>query len=155
MSEPIFLRHSSGLTLDEIAALCGAAIETAPATNDPCGRYNAYTATPTSVQTAMYNPTKGGTARRRPLACARRRTAGAVPGSIIAAIITTHRATKNANDPSGVATPMSIPFICWTVTTQHPAARPSVAVNEACRTCTVSLLSCSDDNSTRNHRLPF
>jgi hypothetical protein len=64
----------------------------------------------------------------RPLACAHRRTAGAAPGSIIAAIITTHRATKNANEPSGVATPMSIPFICQTATTQNAAASPSVPV---------------------------
>jgi UDP-3-O-[3-hydroxymyristoyl] glucosamine N-acyltransferase len=32
MSEPIFLRHSGGLTLDDIAALCGAAIKVAPHT---------------------------------------------------------------------------------------------------------------------------
>lgn len=30
MSEPIFLRHSRGLTLDEIAILCGAALEASP-----------------------------------------------------------------------------------------------------------------------------
>ncbi len=30
MSEPIFLRHSGGLTLDEIASLCGAVIEAPP-----------------------------------------------------------------------------------------------------------------------------
>jgi hypothetical protein len=36
----------------------------------------------------------------------------AAPGSIIAAIIGTLRATKEANEPSRVATPMSIPFIC-------------------------------------------
>ena len=30
MSEPIFLRHSGGLTLDEIAGLCGATVESAP-----------------------------------------------------------------------------------------------------------------------------
>jgi hypothetical protein len=59
----------------------------------------------------------------------RLKTAGAAPGSIIAAIIDTHRATKNANEPSRVATPMSIPFICRTATTQDAAASPSVAVS--------------------------
>jgi hypothetical protein len=54
------------------------------------------------------------------------KTAGAAPGSIIAAIIGTHRATKDANEPSRVATPMSIPFICRTATTQD-AARPRVS----------------------------
>jgi hypothetical protein len=93
--------------------------------------YNAYTATPTSVHTPRYDPTNSGTARTRPLARARLRTAGAAPGSIIAAIIHTHRATKNANEPSRVATPMSIPFICLTATTQDAAARPSVAVSAA------------------------
>jgi hypothetical protein len=45
----------------------------------------------------------------------------------------------NANEPSGVATPMSVPFICRTATTQAAAASPSVAVNAACcRNCTVS-----------------
>src|SRR6266478_6038024 len=102
-----------------------------PAANVPCGRYTAYTATPTSVQTARYEPTNSSTVPTRPLACAHRRTAGAAPGSIIAAIIGTHRATKNANEPSGVATPMSIPFICRTATTQDAAARPSVAVSTA------------------------
>jgi hypothetical protein len=37
--------------------------------------------------------------------------AGAAPGSIIAAIIDTQAVTKNGNDPSSVATPMSIPSI--------------------------------------------
>src|SRR5438128_5369119 len=52
-------------------------------------------------------------------------------GSIIAAIINTQRGTKNANEPRVVATPMSIPFICRTATTQHAAASPSVAVSPA------------------------
>jgi hypothetical protein len=56
-------------------------------------------------------------------------TAGAAPGSIIAAIITTHTAAKNPNEPSSVATPMSIPFICRTATIQATAASPSVAVS--------------------------
>src|SRR6202165_1435945 len=95
-----------------------AAIATAPAAKDPCGRYNAYTATPTSVQTARYDPTNSGTARTPSLARAHLKTAGAAPGSIIAAIIDTHRTRKNANEPSGVATPMSIPFICRTAENQ-------------------------------------
>jgi hypothetical protein len=59
------------------------------------------------------------------------KTAGAAPGSIIAAIIDTHRATKNASEPSRVATPISIPLICRTATTQDAAASPSVAVSAA------------------------
>src|SRR6266508_6526903 len=108
-----------------------AAITTAPAAKDPCGRYNAYTATPTSVQTARYDPRNSGTVRTRPLARARLNTAGAAPGSIIAAIIDTHTATKNPNEPSPVATPVSIPLICHTATTHDAAASPSVAVSAA------------------------
>ena len=55
----------------------------------------------------------------------------AAPGSIIAAIIDTHRATKNTNEPSSDATPMSIPFIRRTATTQDAAASPSVAARAA------------------------
>src|SRR6266545_3002025 len=117
-----------------------AAIATAPAAKDPCGRYNAYTATPTSVQTARYDPRNSGTVRTRPLARARLKTAGAAPGSIIAAIIDTHRATKNANEPSPVATPMSIPFICRTATTQDAAASPSVAVSAAAVAAVLALV---------------
>src|SRR5215216_4344742 len=40
-------------------------------------------------------------------------------------------ATKNPNEPSPVATPMSIPFICRTATTQDATASPSVAVSTA------------------------
>ena len=47
----------------------------------------------------------------------------------MAAIIDTQRATKNANEPSRVPTPMSIPFICRTATAQDPAASASVAVS--------------------------
>src|SRR5918999_3311995 len=104
---------------------------TTPAAKDPCGRYNAYTTTPTSVQTARYDPTKSGTARTRPLARTRLKTAGVAPGSIIAAIIDTHRATKNANEPSLVVAPMSIPFICSTATTQDAPASPRVAASAA------------------------
>ena len=72
-----------------------------------------------------------GTARTPPLAWARLSTAGAAPGSIIAAIITTHTAMKDANEPSLVATPMSIPCICRTARPQDAAASPSVAVSAA------------------------
>src|SRR5258708_4224300 len=127
--EPTLSRQRRGkCCLSGVSSQTPAAIGTAPAARGPCGRYSAYTATPTSVQTTRYDPTNSGTARTRPLACARFKTAGAAPGSIIAAIIGTHRATKNANEPSGVAMPMSIPLICRTATTQHTAASPSVAV---------------------------
>src|SRR5689334_11644484 len=72
-----------------------------------------------------------GTARTPPLASASLSTAGAAPGSIIAAIITTHTAMKNANEPSLVATPISIPCICHTAMPQHVAAIPSAAVSAA------------------------
>src|ERR687891_523217 len=108
-----------------------AAIVATPAAKVPCGRYNAYTATPTIAHTPRYDPTKSGTARTRPLACARLTTAGAAVGSIIAAIIATHRATKDANEPSSVATPMFIASICWTATTQDAAPSPRVDVSAA------------------------
>jgi hypothetical protein len=72
-----------------------------------------------------------GTARTPPLAWVRLSTAGAAPGSIIAAIITTHTAMKDANEPSLVATPMSIPCICQAAMPQDAAASPSVAVSAA------------------------
>jgi len=50
---------------------------------------------------------------------------------IIAAIIDTHTAAKNANEPSRVWAPMSIPVICRTATTQDAAASPSAAVSAA------------------------
>src|SRR5260221_14304441 len=78
---------------------------------------------------ARYDTTNSSPVRARPLASAHFKTAGAAPGSIIAAIIGPHIATKNVNEPSGVATPMSIPFICQTATTQDAAASPSVAVS--------------------------
>jgi hypothetical protein len=62
------------------------------------------------------------------------------PGSIIAAIIDTHRATKNANEPSSVAAPMSIPFICRTATTQDAAASPRVAASAAAVTAVLALV---------------
>src|SRR5258706_3797703 len=52
----------------------------------------------------------------------------------------THRAIKNANEPSWVATPMSIPFICRTATTQDAAASPNVAVSAAALPAVVALV---------------
>jgi hypothetical protein len=59
----------------------------------------------------------------------------------MAAIIDTHKATKNANEPSRVATPMSIPFICLTATTQDAAASPSVAVSAVAVAAVLALAS--------------
>ena len=42
-------------------------------------------------------------------------------GSIIAAIIVTHSPTNDPNEPSSVATPMSMPSIAWAATTQAAA----------------------------------
>jgi hypothetical protein len=56
-------------------------------------------------------------------------TAGAAPGSIIAAIIGSQTATKSTNEPSSVATPMSIPSICRTATTHDASAIASVALS--------------------------
>jgi hypothetical protein len=55
--------------------------------------------------------------------------AGAAPGSIIAAIIVTHAAAKNAGDPGRVVTPMSMPSISRAATTQNAADSPSVAAS--------------------------
>src|SRR3989442_14115877 len=52
----------------------------------------------------------------------------------------THTATKTANEPSGVATPVSIPFICRTATTQDAAASPSVAVSAAAVAAVLALV---------------
>src|SRR5215472_3431679 len=116
--------------LSGVSSHAPAAIATAPATAVPCGRHTACTTTPASAQAARQDPANSGTARTPP-ARAARATAGAAPGSIIAAIITTHAAAKNAGEPSSVPTPISIPVICQTETTQHAAASPSVAVSAA------------------------
>src|SRR5262245_43770445 len=100
---------------------------TTPAVTPPTSRYSAHTAIPTRAQTASKDPTNSGTARTPPPPRARLSTAGAAPGSIIAAIITTHTAAKDPNEPSLVATPMSIPRSRQTATPQHAAASPSVA----------------------------
>ena len=67
----------------------------------------------------------------RPSARARPTTAGVAPGSIIAAIIGTHAAAKDPSEPSSVATPMSMPSICRTATSQDAAASPRVAASTA------------------------
>src|SRR5205807_337606 len=56
-------------------------------------------------------------------------TVGAAPGSIIVAIIETHTATKNTNEPSRVPTPMSIPF-----TSRTALAGATLAVSSTQRT---------------------
>src|SRR5215469_17677818 len=53
-------------------------------------------------------------------------TAGAAPGSIIAAIIVTQAAAKNPKEPGRVVTPMSMPSISQAAAAQHAAASPSV-----------------------------
>src|ERR1035438_6172947 len=108
-----------------------AAITTTPAATVPWGRYNAYTAMPTTAQMAMYDPANSGAVSTRPLAWVRRNTDGTVPGSIIAAIIAVHDAVKKANEASLGATPMSMPRIWSMATTQHAEAAPRVAVNTA------------------------
>ncbi len=71
----------------------------------------------------------GSAARAVPRIRACRATAGAAPGSIIAAIIVTQAAAKNPNDPGLVATPMSMPSISQAAAAQHAAASPSVAAS--------------------------
>src|SRR5436190_4368424 len=117
--------------LRRVSSYRPAAITTRPAVVVPCGRYSAYSRAPTSVQTTRYDAAKGTTARTGPVRRPRLRTAGTRPGSIIAAIIVAHRATKNANEPSRVATPMSMPRIWPTVTNQAAAATPRVAASVA------------------------
>src|SRR5579864_5232134 len=68
-------------------------------------------------------------ASTRPPARASRRAAGAVPGSIMAAIIGTHTDRKYGSDPSRVATPMSMPRMRWTVNAHAAAPNPTVAVS--------------------------
>ncbi len=75
---------------------------------------------------SRYDPAKMGTVRARSPACARRKTAGAALGSIIAAIIVTHRTTKEPREPSRIATNTSMPCICRVATTQETAASPSI-----------------------------
>jgi hypothetical protein len=86
---------------------------------------------PTRAQTARYDTTNSGASRTRPLARTCLKTAGAALGSIIAAIIATQRAIKNANEPISIFTPMSIPLICLTAMSHATTASPSVAVSAA------------------------
>src|SRR5262249_62202552 len=83
------------------------------------------------AQEARVGPKTGGRGGPPPRAWPRLSPAGAAPGSIIAAIIATHTAMKDANEPRLVATPMSIPCICQTATTQDAAASTSVAASAA------------------------
>ena len=76
----------------------------------------------------------------RPPTRTRLDTAGTAPGSIIAAIIDAHAATKNSNEPSSVATPMSIPSICRTAMTQAAAASPNVGTSGAAGTVVLALV---------------
>ncbi len=114
-----------------VSSYTPAAVTTTPAATVPWGRYKAYTATPTTAQTAMYDTANTGAASRRPLAWVRRNRAGTAPGSIIAAIIEAHDAAKKPKEPSLVATPMSMPRIWSMAITQHAAAAPRVAVSAA------------------------
>src|SRR6266567_5979205 len=110
-----------------------ATIAAAPAATVPCGRYSAYTTTPASAQTPRYDPANSGAARSRPLARARRTAAGAAPGSIMAAIITSHKTVNDPNGPSLAEAPMSIPLIRWIAMTQQAAATPSVTARAPVR----------------------
>src|SRR6516165_8299383 len=67
--------------------------------------------------------------KARPPDRASRRAAGAVPGSIIAAIIGTHTDRKERSDPSRVSTPMSMPCMRWIVRAHAAAPSPTVAVS--------------------------
>src|SRR5579864_6663047 len=68
-------------------------------------------------------------ASTRPPARARRWAAGAVPGSIMAAIIGTQTDRKYGSDPSRVATPMSMPRMRWAVNAHAAAPNPTVAAS--------------------------
>src|SRR5918996_6057061 len=76
----------------------------------------------------------------RPPTRTRLDTAGTARGSIIAAIIEAHAATKNSNEPSSVATPMSITSICRTAMTQAAAASPKVSTSGAAGTAVLALV---------------
>src|ERR1017187_1906563 len=60
-----------------------------------------------------------------------RKTAGVAPGSIIAAIIVTHTAANEANEPSLVDTPMFMPRISSMLISQHAVDNPRVTVSTA------------------------
>jgi len=70
-----------------------------------------------------------GAARAVPFTRTCLTTAGAAPGSIIAAIIVVHVAMKNPNGPGRVATPMSMPPINHAAAAQHAAASPIVVAS--------------------------
>src|SRR5262249_47668451 len=101
-----------------------------------------------------YDPANSGAASRRPSTRTNLETAGTAPGSIIAAIIDTHTATKNANEPSSVATPMSIPFIWRRATSQDAAASASVAVSSAVVAAVSALIIAAARAAARSSRAP-
>jgi predicted dithiol-disulfide oxidoreductase (DUF899 family) len=70
----------------------------------------------------------------------KRRMGWSFPCNIIAAIIDTHRATMNANEPSSVAAPMSIRFVCRTTRNQDAAASPRVAASAAAVAAVLALV---------------
>src|SRR5207244_13644519 len=89
-----------------------------------------------SAQTARYDPTKSRRPRTESLAYACLKTAGAAPGSIIAATINTHRLVKEANEPGpwphaplrspGPDRIESMRFISWATRTHPPRPGPTV-----------------------------
>src|SRR5689334_16744399 len=104
----------------------------APATAESCGRYTAYNTPPTAAHSPRYDAMK--TVARPPVQT-RSATAGAAPGSIIAAIMDVQTAAKNPNEPSAVSGPSAmapirpVPAISR-IASAHAAAEPtSVAVN--------------------------
>ena len=80
-----------------------------------------------STHIARYDPTNGSRLRTDSLAQACLKTAGAAPGSIIAATINTHRLMNDTKEPGPVTPVVSIPFICWSAMTHAIAPSPTVA----------------------------
>lgn len=54
------------------------------------------------VHTMRYDPTNNNTESKRPLDSAYLKTVGAIPGNIIAAIISTHMRMNDSKEPSWV-----------------------------------------------------
>ena len=70
----------------------------------------------------------------------------------MAAIIGTHRATKNESEPSPVRGPMSIPLICRRATTQAATASSTVAEPAAAMVSVRRLDACGDSASAGEDR---
>jgi hypothetical protein len=70
------------------------------------------------VQTGEVGPDEEGTSLTQTGHVRASQDRGTAPGSITPPSSFTHRAMKDATEPNSVATPMSIPFICRTGTTQ-------------------------------------